>query len=208
MRKLIQNKPEEKHIEEITDNKTSDRADAIISIDIGVKNLAIVIITNYKNKFEEINIKFNLINLNDYNYNSDSIIINRCFVISNIFKELSAKYNIQQVVIERQVIQNTVANRLLYSIITSALNYTDNIIIFNPLDKFIKLDIKYTTKNKSHKKLSIDLIKNFLYNIDNDTLITFNSFVKKDDLADALLQVLIVIAENNNKINELREMVI
>ena len=199
MRKLIQNKTEE-----ITDKIT----EAIISIDIGVKNLAVVIITNYKNNLEVINIKFNLINLNDYNYNSDSIIINRCLAISNIFKELSARYNIQKVVIERQVVQNTVANRLLYSIITAALNYTDNIIIFNPLDKFIKLDITYTTKNKSHKKLSIDLIKNFLYNIDNESLITFNSFVKKDDLADALLQALVVIAENNNRINELREIVI
>ena len=199
MRKLIQNKTEE-----ITDKIT----EAIISIDIGVKNLAVVIITNYKNNLEVINIKFNLINLNDYNYNSDSIIINRCLAISNIFKELSARYNIQKVVIERQVVQNTVANRLLYSIITAALNYTDNIIIFNPLDKFIKLDIKYTTKNKSHKKLSIDLIKNFLYNIGNESLISFNSFVKKDDLADALLQVLVVIAENNSQLIELREMVI
>ena len=183
-------------------------ANAIISIDIGVKNLAVVIITNYKNSLKDISIKFNLYNLNDFNYNFNSIIVDRCLAISNIFKDISTKYNIQKVVIERQVIQNTVANRLLYSLITAALNYTENIIIFNPLDKFIKLDIKYSTKNKSHKKLSIDLIKNFLYNIDVESLILFNSFVKKDDLADALLQALIIIAESNNQLLELREMVL
>ena len=197
-------------MEKNTDDRTSDRVDAnaIISIDIGVKNLAVVIITNYKNSLKDISIKFNLYNLNDFNYNSNSIIVDRCLAISNIFKDISTKYNIQKVVIERQVIQNTVANRLLYSLITAALNYTENIIIFNPLDKFIKLDIKYSTKNKSHKKLSIDLIKNFLYNIDVESLILFNSFVKKDDLADALLQALIIIAESNNQLLELREMVL
>ena len=197
-------------MEKNTDDRTSDRVDAnaIISIDIGVKNLAVVIITNYKNSLKDISIKFNLYNLNDFNYNSNSIIVDRCLAISNIFKDISTKYNIQKVIIERQVIQNTVANRLLYSLITAALNYTENIIIFNPLDKFIKLDIKYSTKNKSHKKLSIDLIKNFLYNIDVESLILFNSFVKKDDLADALLQALIIIAESNNQLLELREMVL
>ena len=197
-------------MEKNTDDRTSDRVDAnaIISIDIGVKNLAVVIITNYKNSLKNISIKFNLYNLNDFNYNSNSIIVDRCLAISNIFKDISTKYNIQKVIIERQVIQNTVANRLLYSLITAALNYTENIIIFNPLDKFIKLDIKYSTKNKSHKKLSIDLIKNFLYNIDVESLILFNSFVKKDDLADALLQALIIIAESNNQLLELREMVL
>ena len=185
----------------------NNKPSAIISIDIGIKNLAVVVITNYENDIKDISVKFNLYNLNNYNYNSDSIIINRCIIINNIFKELSIQYNFYQVIIERQVVQNIIANRLMYAIITSALNYTDNIIIFNPIDKFIKLNINYTTKNKSHKKLSIDLIKNFLYNMDNESLISFNSFVKKDDLADALLQALIIIAEKNNYLSELTELI-
>ena len=100
----------------------NNKPSAIISIDIGIKNLAVVVITNYENDIKDMSIRFNLYNLNNYNYNSDSIIINRCFIINNIFKELSIQYNFYQVIIERQVVQNIIANRLMYAIITSALN--------------------------------------------------------------------------------------
>ena len=53
---------------------------------------------------------------------------------------------------------------LMYSIISIALFYTKNIILFNPTDKFTLPKIKYSTKNKAHKKLVVDIAYNLITN--------------------------------------------
>ena len=64
------------------------------------------------------------------------------------------------------------------------LNRTEDIIIFNPIRKFSDVGLKYDTKNKAHKKLSINVIKEVLVGHKYEKF--FNELPKKDDIADAI----------------------
>ena len=187
-----------------------NKSSAIVSIDIGIKNLAGVIITNYNQNLKDINIHFDLYDLTKCSGRTN-VSVSRSCVIKNIFATISQNHIIDKIIIERQVQQNTIAHSLMYSIISIALFYVEpqNIIIFDPKIKFTKLCISYTTKNKEHKKLSVNLIHNFLINTEkNNNLKSFEALVKKDDVADALLQALVITAEHNYLLKELRKLLL
>lgn len=178
---------------------------AIVSIDIGIENLAVVVMTDYNNSLSDITLQFDLYNLNNY-CGRNKIIISRCNAVKSIIKTISQNYIIDKIIIERQVQQNTIAYSMMYGIVSIALFSvsSEDIIIFDPKNKFTSLGISYTTKNKEHKKLSISLINNFLTNIKSKSLLSFNVLVKKDDVADAILQALVVISEANDTMKLLR----
>ncbi len=76
----------------------------------------------------------------------------------------------------------------MYSIATEALNYTNNVIIFTPAEKFKTFQIPYSTKNKQHKRLSITLASNLINKKFPSLINKFNSFEKKDDISDSINQ--------------------
>ena len=204
----------------------------IISFDIGRKNLGFTIIkyvlSDNKSKFNysDLTIKFDLLNIESLNqiksnlkskescfiskscFKSNSSMTDRCIVIYNLMKDLNhcelKDCVIDCIIIEKQVVQSTINMSLMHSIISISLNYTNNIYLFNPIDKFTLPKIKYSTLNKAHKKLIVNMACNLLKYIDSldnslsDSLLTyFNSFNKKDDIADSLIQAFCFLIEEN-----------
>ena len=165
----------------------------ILSIDIGVKNLAYAIITYPAITFDVIDIS------------KPNNAVDRCRLIQKLIGNIIKENNVSDVVIEKQVPQNTVAMELMYSIITLALNFTSHIYLFDPKEKFTYLDLEYDTKNKAHKKLSVNIARNFLKFVEEDYFDSWNSFQmpynfekykKQDDIADAINQGIVYGLKN------------
>ena len=85
----------------------------------------------------------------------------------------------------------------MYSIATEALNYTDNVIIFTPAEKFKTFQIPYSTTNKQHKRLSITLASNLITKNFPEMIYKFNTFKKKDDISDVINQLFTVLYQND-----------
>ena len=169
---------------------------ATVSVDVGVKNLAIVIVT------ESSAYDFQLFDLTKPRTKL-SVAVDRCTKIKNILRNIAEQYIIDRIIIERQVKTNVIACNIMYSIISFALSFvpSSDIIMFDPKTKFTLLGISYSTRSKQHKRLSINLVSNFLRNTDQEAFNSFTSFKKQDDLADALLQALVCIMP----VSELKE---
>ena len=169
-----------------------------LSIDIGIKNLGFAIY--YQIGSEATVFDFGLYNINDnikgHTNSKTNVIAERCKAIKRFFESLKFK-SYEAVIIERQVASNSIACYLMYSIATEALNYTDNVIIFTPAEKFKTFQIPYSTTNKQHKKLSITLASNLITKHFPEMIYKFNSFEKKDDISDAISQLFTVLYQNN-----------
>ena len=164
----------------------------ILSIDIGVKNLAYAIITFPAVTFDVI----------DISKTKDAI--ERCRLINRYIGNIIKENSIDTVVIEKQFLGNTVAMELMYSIITLALTLDRRVHLFDPKEKFVYLDLEYNTKNKAHKKLSVNIARNFLKNFENkyscfmfQMLYNFEKYKKQDDIADAINQGLVFALKND-----------
>ncbi|OHS98079.1 hypothetical protein TRFO_35581 [Tritrichomonas foetus] len=73
----------------------------------------------------------------------------------------------------------------MYAIVTY-FHFT-TVKIINPREKFKKLDISYSTKNKAHKKLSVKVATYFMKKLFDHDLPP--EITKCDDIADAYLQL-------------------
>jgi hypothetical protein len=165
----------------------------IISFDIGTKNFAYTVITS------ENELNFNLINLVGRINIVDSLVIGRCQVLTDIVKEAVSLVTQCQlrIVIEKQVRANKIAINLMYSLITIVLNYTSDILLFVPNQKFILLQQSYTALKKAHKTLAIQLTRDLLAKNYPDKLAEFNKLKKKDDIADSFLMAYLSSLESN-----------
>ena len=172
-----------------------------LSIDIGIKNLGFAIY--YQIGSEATALDFGLYNINDDikdHTNSKTNVVNeRCKSIKKFFQSLKFK-SYEAVIIERQVANNSIACYLMYSIATEALNYTNNVVIFTPAEKFKTFGISYNTKSKAHKQLSITLASNLITKYFPEMIHKFNTFEKKDDIADAINQLITVLYQRKIKL--------
>ena len=167
----------------------------ILSIDIGIHNLGYSLFNINDNK-----LFFDLYDIDNNINNNINIVVSRTKIINEFIKILFTKYpDINTVIIERQVNVNTMAMELMYLLTATIYNYCTNIIIFDPKQKFNKLSIKYNIKNKEHKKLSINIIYNFLLKYHVELIDKFNSFNKKDDISDAIFMLLVYVYKDNKK---------
>lgn len=187
----------------------------MISIDIGKINTGFAILLNDDSK----NLIIGLLNITDSKVNTTdeslkddfeneikklklkktiSVVIHRGLVLKTFFDIVFEKYEIEKVIIERQSQHNPTAQEIEYMITGICLNRTSDIIIFNPINKFSLVNIKYDTKNKAHKKLSVRIISNLLESDSNEDIKNFfNSLDKKDDIADAIYMAYIIDDKNN-----------
>ena len=169
-----------------------------LSIDIGIKNLGFAIY--YQIGSEATALDFGLYNINDdikdHTNSKTNVITERCKAVKRFFESLKFK-SYEAIIIEHQVVNNSIACYLMYSIATEALNYTNNIVIFTPNQKFKTFQIPYSTTNKQHKRLSITLASNFINKNFPSLISKFNTFEKKDDIADAINQLFTVLYQNN-----------
>jgi hypothetical protein len=156
----------------------------IISFDLGTKNLAYVLIT------PENQLHFKLIDIDSQIKRKESKPVGRCRILSEVMKDVMFLINNSletKIVIEKQMKTNVNAMNLMYSLLTIALSYTNNVILFNPNQKFKLLNKDFSTVNKAHKKLSIQLTKDLMKEHYSESLSAFDELVKKDDVADAFL---------------------
>ena len=153
----------------------------ILSIDIGRRNLGYVI----GNKQS---LTMGLYDIDEGKRGKG--VLYRTVRIHEFLKEKFDKYPIEVVIIEKQVPQNKVAMEIMYLFVSAVYFYCKKVILYNPKRKFTSLSVNYTTKHKAHKKLAIDLVKNYLEKYKPEDYYLFESFTKQDDISDALLMML------------------
>ena len=166
----------------------------ILSIDIGIHNLGWCVMTN-----NEENIEFGLYDIDENNKTKTDIVLYRTKIVHSFVNSIFDKFNINTVIIERQVNVNTMAMELMYCLVSAIYIHTQNIIIFDPKLKFTTLSLKYDIKNKQHKKLSIHIVSNYLEHNHPLLIEKFNSYNKKDDISDSLLMILTYIYKHDKR---------
>ena len=163
-----------------------------LSIDIGIRHLGYSILTDE-------GLIFDIFDIED-TYNNDpklkklnSVPVQRAYVLNQFLTNIIEEYSIERIIVERQVQTNTVAMEIMYSIISLCITKIplDALIIYDPKKKFTDLHLKYSTKNKEHKKLSINVCREKLAQLYPALLPSFEKHKKKDDIADSILMNLL-----------------
>ena len=172
-----------------------------LSIDIGIRHLGYSILT-------EDGLTFGLFDIVDA-YKSDPelkavkhVAVQRAWVLNRFLSRLIKEHKIKQVIVERQVQTNTVAMELVHTIVGICVAWIPKIIIFDPKKKFTMMHVKYSTKNKAHKKLAVSMCREALEKLYPDLVTDFDQHDKQDDIADSILMNLLVnrvigIRDNN-----------
>lgn len=183
---------------------TNTKQNAILSIDIGVKNLGFAIFSYDNNqrlsqlKIEDLDLTFDVFNIEAFIKRQlkkdiyDNKVANRCVAVMHFFTTIAKQFNITKVVVERQVPTNTKAMELMYAVVMHSLQYTKDIVVFDPKCKFTYINEPYRTKSKEHKKQSVRWAGNVLGEwFGADFVQRFSKHDKKDDIADAINQCIV-----------------
>lgn len=172
---------------------------AILSLDLGIKNIGYAIVSYSKFgklSFADLNIKFGIYDISENIPKGCNIVNGRCSALHSFFNNIIESYSIDFIIIERQVSRNTMAMELMYATTAISLFHCSDVIIFDPKNKFTKLNIGYDTNNKKHKKQSITYARNLINTAFTDKLNEFENHSKKDDISDALNQCFVWMLEN------------
>lgn len=159
----------------------------ILSIDIGKKNLGFSIYDGTNLEFGIFNITQQIKLLKTKSNRISQNIEGRNTVLINWLNEIKSKYNINKIVVEKQIIRNVVAMCIQSCIITYALINSIDVLTFDPKNKFTFTGDNYNSKNKEHKKLVIKYTINLLTKLYPDKLDYFNSIPKQDDISDSII---------------------
>lgn len=149
---------------------------SLLAIDIGIKNFALAL---YDGCFD---LKYELINLSNKKYKNICMYITK---IINILNNIKVKYNLNCIIIEKQVLKNRICMMLQSSILTWCIINNVKYVSFDPKLKFKYTKTKLNTKKKEHKKESIKYATSIILNL-GFSLDYFNCFKKKDDISDAI----------------------
>ena len=170
----------------------------VLSIDIGIKNLGWALLNVDTEKKVVKDIDFGIYVIDGSKRSKESTVSYRCKRINNFFKMFEDK-QLDYIVIERQVNNNTQAMCLMYAIMMHCLSVVseDRIFVFDPKLKFTFYKEEYCTKNKVHKKQSVLRARHLLENWFNDMSDKFEEFDKKDDISDAINQAITYLEMNN-----------
>jgi Holliday junction resolvasome RuvABC endonuclease subunit len=165
-----------------------------LSIDVGIKNLAYVILDK-ENKI----IEWNVVELCDKTTNSKKIsLVEIATKLEESLDNILSKYNIQTVIIENQIGPNAIRMKSIQGMITMFcvskriydIQYWN---ASNKLKKYIKGKSSYTER----KKASVIITRLLLIEHYSQYLDFFNKHKKKDDLADCFLQLLDYLSKDN-----------
>ena len=169
----------------------------LLSIDIGTTNLGYTFIDfDTKCGLADMGIRFGIFRIDAGKKVKDSIVIHRIKKVKELFSLFPI---LDYVIIERQVNINTEAMELMYAITSAAmLRVGDNCVtIFDPKLKFTHYHLKYDTKGKAHKRLSIQIAHEFLEAYYPELIDEFSMYEKKDDISDSLNQAIVWLRKNN-----------
>lgn len=164
-----------------------------LSIDIGIRHLGYSILTNDGLMFDIFDMEAT-IKKDPKIKKLNSVPVQRAYVLNHFLTEIIEKHSIERIIVERQVQTNTVAMEVMYSIISLCITKIplDALIIYDPKKKFTDLHLQYSTKNKAHKKLSINVCREKLERLYPSLVDSFDAHSKKDDIADSILMNLLV----------------
>ena len=159
-----------------------------LSIDIGKRNLGYSLLSPEGLLFDLFDIE-----VEGKKYGRVSEVVKRCAVLKDFLECMCKEHNVQEIIIERQVPTNVICMELMYSLVSLSMSYfpMDCITIFDPKCKFTKIGKEYSTRGKEHKKLSVELIREHLREKFPEEVEKFESYAKKDDIADSLLMLLV-----------------
>lgn len=167
----------------------------IISFDVGIRNLAFIIIkVDIESNHHDI-IEWNVLELCPKNVKAchvDNIVIGKSMMIQ--LDDIISQYKFDIVLIENQIGQNAIKMKSVQGMLNMYFvmrNYDENNIVnYNAVHKLKKfLGSKKTTYNE-RKKLSKTVTRNIISVHFEDKLELYDKYKKKDDLADCYLQVL------------------
>lgn len=167
----------------------------ILSIDIGIHNIGYAL---YDKENDDLN--FGLYDIDEHLTKADkkaNVVVTRVKYVNMFVDKIFENNNISKVIIERQVNNNTMAMELMYALTSCIYRYCKDIVIFDPKMKFKALGLTYTTKNKAHKKLSIQIVDNYINKYYPQLVEKFDMNTKQDDISDAILMLLIDMNKNN-----------
>lgn len=155
----------------------------ILAFDIGTKHMA------YAAVYKDNDPKFDLFDITANN------VICRITKLNNTLKTLPLP---KQVVIEKQVGSNEVAMGIMNAISMYYIQNNIPVELYDPKKKFKYQGFK-NFKGKEHKQLSISYARNIIEKICPGKLGLFESYKKKDDIADSLCMALFTYIENTNQ---------
>lgn len=177
---------------------SSDDMVSILSVDIGIKNLGYTIVSFHPNPSDasEVNISFGIANISERG--GSDVISSRCKSLYTFLERITSNHHLVKIIIEKQVPTNVKAMELMYALYGMSMNVVspDNVIIYDPKLKFTTLNVKYDTKNKRHKRQSINYARSIIEKLFDNKLDEFESHPKKDDISDSLNQCLIYMTAN------------
>lgn len=167
----------------------------VLAIDVGKRNLGFCL-------FNGLDIKFDIFNSEDYLtrkvvMNWGGMVFARAKIFADFMEKLFKKFNIVEVVIEKQVQKNTVAKSIEACLGTISIVHNVKVKIYDPKNKFTYLCPKYDSKRKEHKKIVQGYARSILKTFGYDTNY-FDNFPKKDDISDAMCMAVFTWLENNN----------
>lgn len=171
----------------------------ILSLDLGIKNLGYSIISYSKFgklSFKDLTVKFGIYNIEENLPKKSNIVTGRCEALHTFFSNIAELYTIDFVIIERQVSRNTMAMELMYATTAIAMFHCPDVVIFDPKNKFNKLEIEYSTESKKHKKQSSLYARNLIKEEFKELIDEFDGYEKKDDISDSLNQCFVWMLEN------------
>ena len=159
-----------------------DEKYTILSIDIGKKNLGYSVYNGNELNFGIFDITYHI-----KKFKLNENIEGRNTVLIKWLNNMARKYNINKIVVEKQVINNVVAMCIQSCIISFALMNSIEVFTFDPKNKFTFSGAKYESSKKEHKKLAIKYTLNLLTVLHQDKLELFNQYDKQDDISDSIL---------------------
>ena len=167
----------------------------LLSIDVGIRNLAYIILEIDVEENTNTIIEWNNIELCNSSENAskvDNVIIG--ININKKFSSILDKYTFGKIIIENQIGKNaikmkSIQNMLVMYFIMKDYDHTQ-MVNYNAVNKLKYYLEKKKTTYTERKKLSKLIVKELCTNIYTEWLEYFNKSKKKDDLSDCFLQVL------------------
>uniref|UniRef100_A0AB39JBF7 Holliday Junction Resolvase n=1 Tax=Florenciella sp. virus SA2 TaxID=3240092 RepID=A0AB39JBF7_9VIRU len=167
----------------------------LLSIDVGIRNLAYIILEIDVEYNTDTIIEWNNIELCDSCENAskvDNVIIG--ININKKFSSILEKYTFDKIIIENQIGKNAIKMKSIQNMLVMYFIMKDydetQMVNYNAVNKLKYYLEKKKTTYAERKKLSKLIVKELCNNIYTDWLEYFNKSKKKDDLSDCLLQVL------------------
>ena len=168
----------------------------ILAIDIGRVNMGYALYDGEHIKFDLFNIESNLTSKIIRRYGK---VLGRTRILCEWLSNVIKSYSIKLIVVEKQVMKNTVAKSLENAI--SVISIYNNIPFktYDPKNKFKYLHERFDSKKKEHKRISeryaLNIINNFGYSTDH-----YYEFKKKDDISDAICMAVFTFENKNEKL--------